>query len=359
MKIYLVGGTVRDELLGLPVKEKDYVVVGATVEEMLRQGYRPVGKDFPVFLHPKTNEEYALARVERKVRPGYTGFDFNASTHVTLEDDLLRRDLTINAIAKTPEGEIIDPFHGQRDLEKKILRHVSPAFIEDPVRILRVARFAARFAHLGFVVAEETNTLMQKMVASGEINALVPERVFKEWDKALTEEHPEVFFHVLDACDALSVLFPEIKKHDAGVQSLAVVSPLLQNSAARFAALLHDKTAVDIQRLCTHYRVPNDYRELALLVATYLPMYRTGEKLSAEELVTLFEKTDAFRRADRFALFLATSAALVPGHLDDFFIARYAAAKQVDVASLIALGYTGSALPAKIREERIKNISAL
>lgn len=214
MKIYLVGGAVRDELLGIPYHEKDWVVVGATAEEMLAKGYRQVGKDFPVFLHPKTNEEYALARTERKVSKGYTGFTFNAAPEVTLEEDLQRRDLTINAIAKAEDGTIIDPFHGREDLQNKILRHVSPAFSEDPVRILRIARFAARYGD--FTIAPETLALMKQMVVSGEVDALVPERVWKEWQRALSEKHPEKFFEVLAACGAMAILFPEISPENAG-----------------------------------------------------------------------------------------------------------------------------------------------
>ena len=207
METYLVGGAVRDQLLGLPVTEKDWVVVGTTPEKMLALGYRPVGKDFPVFLHPKTQEEYALARTERKIKKGYTGFDFYTAEDVTLEDDLKRRDLTINAMAQTPAGEIIDPFGGRRDLQNKLLRHVSPAFSEDPVRILRVARLAARYAHLGFTVADETIMLMRKMVNNGEVDALVAERVWQETAKALQEKSPQIFFTTLRTCGALRKIF--------------------------------------------------------------------------------------------------------------------------------------------------------
>ncbi|MBL8250581.1 MAG: multifunctional CCA tRNA nucleotidyl transferase/2'3'-cyclic phosphodiesterase/2'nucleotidase/phosphatase, partial [Candidatus Competibacter sp.] len=212
MTIYLVGGAVRDELLGLPVKERDWVVVGATPEELLARGFQPVGKDFPVFLHPRTREEYALARTERKTAPGYYGFDIRAGSEVTLEDDLLRRDLTINAMARDGQGRLIDPYHGRRDLEARRLRHVSPAFAEDPVRILRLARFSARYAALGFQVAPETLALMRQMVASGEVDALVPERVWAETVRALGEIRPERFFETLRACGALARIFPEIDR---------------------------------------------------------------------------------------------------------------------------------------------------
>ena len=210
MKTYRVGGCVRDRLLNLTIKDRDWVVVGASPEEMLKQGFKAIGKDFPVFLHPKTKEEYALARTERKTGPGYTGFEFHATADVTLEEDLQRRDLTINALAETDSGEIIDPYHGQQDLHDRILRHVSSAFAEDPVRILRVARFAARYAELGFTVAEETMALMQDMVEQGEVDALVPERVWQEMQKALSEKAPARFIEVLRECGALKKLLPEV-----------------------------------------------------------------------------------------------------------------------------------------------------
>src|SRR5688572_4226390 len=302
MQVYLVGGAVRDELLGRPVSERDWVVVGATPEEMTRLGYTQVGRDFPVFLHPHTHEEHALARLERKTGPGYRGFVTEFSANVTLEEDLARRDLTINAIARTPDGGFVDPFNGRGDLEKRVLRHVSPAFVEDPVRILRVARFAARFAALGFGIAEETATLMRKMVDSGELDALVPERVWQETERALGEPNPEVFFEVLRACGALAVVYPEVdtlfgvpqpeKWHpeiDTGIHTMAVLkiaAQLSPSTAVRFAALTHDlgkgRTPRDqwpkhighemhsvtlVNVLCDRLRIPSEHRELALLVA--------------------------------------------------------------------------------------------
>lgn len=300
MKIYLVGGAVRDQLLGLPVKEKDWVVTGASLQDMLNQGFRQVGKDFPVFLHPSTQEEYALARVERKIGRGYTGFEFDASPTVTLEDDLRRRDLTINAIAQTSQGEIIDPYHGQEDLAKKILRHVSPAFAEDPVRILRVGRFAARF---GFSVAPETLILMKQMVNAGEVDALVPERVWREFERALLEKYPRKFFDVLDACGALPLLFPALQIDNVGIHLLANESiPCV--STIRFAILVHTLSEDAIQTLCARYRIPNEHRELALLVRRYLPAYQKAKTLSAEELLNLLYQLDAFRRQARFNDFL-------------------------------------------------------
>src|SRR5579872_3046193 len=256
MQVYLVGGAVRDRLLGLPARERDWVVVGADPQELERQGYLPVGREFPVFLHPQTREEYALARLERKVGPGYRGFVTQFSPAVTLEEDLKRRDLTINAIAQDAAGTLIDPFGGQRDLEARVLRHVSAAFVEDPVRILRVARFAARFARLGFSVAPETAALMRAMVESDEVSALVPERVWQETERALGEPEPQVFFEVLRACGALAVIFPEIDalygvpqparwhpEIDTGVHTLMALhcaAQLSDSVAVRFATLVHD-----------------------------------------------------------------------------------------------------------------------
>ncbi|HHJ80914.1 MAG TPA: multifunctional CCA addition/repair protein, partial [Candidatus Tenderia electrophaga] len=256
MQIYQVGGAVRDKLLGLPVKDHDWVVVGATPDEMRQQGYRQVGKDFPVFLHPQTHEEYALARTERKTGPGYTGFTFHAAVDVSLEEDLIRRDLTINAIAMAEDGSITDPFNGQRDLQQKVLRHVSPAFSEDPVRILRIARFYARFAPLGFTIADETLSLMQTMVSHGEVDTLVAERVWQESQRALGEQQPRAFFETLRHCGALARIFPELdalfgvpqtEKHhpeiDTGIHTLMVLEQaclLSTEPRVRFAALLHD-----------------------------------------------------------------------------------------------------------------------
>ncbi len=241
MKSYLVGGAVRDQLLGLPITERDWVVLGETPDSMLSQGFRQVGKDFPVFLHPKSQEEYALARTERKTAPGYTGFILHATPEVTLEEDLLRRDLTINAIAMAPDGQLIDPFGGQQDLNNRVFRHISPAFSEDPVRILRIARFAARFKHLGFTIAKETQALMADMVKSGEVDALVPERIWAELFKALKEPSPAAFFHTLRACNALERIIPEInalfgvpqpeKYHpeiDTGIHSLLCIKTILE-----------------------------------------------------------------------------------------------------------------------------------
>ncbi len=339
MEIYLVGGAVRDTLLGIEPKERDWVVVGATPEQLKAQGYKQVGKDFPVFLHPKTHEEYALARTERKTAPGYHGFSMHAAPDVTLEEDLLRRDLTINAIAQTASGQLIDPFNGQQDLADKLLRHVSPAFSEDPVRILRVARFAARFAHLGFTIAPETGELMRDMVNAGEVDALVAERVWTETERALGEKKPARFFEVLRDCGALEKLFPEIErlfgvpqpeKHhpeiDTGLHTLMVLTQaarLSPDTRVRFAALVHDlgkgATPKDqwpkhiaheergvplVEDLCQRLRVPKSYRELAVAVTRYHLHYHRAAELKPATLLKLFGALDAFRRPERFELFI-------------------------------------------------------
>ncbi len=303
MKIFLVGGAVRDRLLKLPVKDRDWVVVGATPEEMLKLGYKSVGKDFPVFLHPKTHEEYALARTERKVSKGYTGFTFHADPNVTLEDDLKRRDLTINAIAETPDGELIDPYNGIADIENKVLRHVSEAFAEDPVRILRVGRFASRFG--GFSVHPDTMKLMQVMVKNGEVDALVPERVWQELQRTLELPYPQRFFEVLRDCGALPILFPEIEPNLQ--QSMEVLQKAAQQEAKAticFAVLTSQLDVDTIKHLCDRVRVPNPYRDLAVLVAKYQDKFAIALELNAEETLTLLENLDVFRRPQRFADFL-------------------------------------------------------
>ena len=335
MEVYLVGGAVRDRLLGRPVHERDWVVVGASPEELERDGFVPVGREFPVFLHPQTHEEYALARLERKVGLGYRGFTTQFSPDVTLEEDLKRRDLTINAMAETPSGEIIDPYGGRQDLEARLLRHVSEAFVEDPVRILRVARFAARYADLGFRVADETLELMKRMTESGEVDALVPERVWQETERALGETRPDVFFETLRGCGALAKIFPEIAalygipqpprwhpEIDTGVHVMLVVRYAAKIGApviVRFAALMHDlgkalsppekwpshrgheEAGVPlIEDLCARLKVPNHYRELAVLNARYHASVHRAAELRPSTLLKLLESVDAFRRPERF-----------------------------------------------------------
>jgi tRNA nucleotidyltransferase (CCA-adding enzyme) len=344
MKVYEVGGAVRDALLGQTIKERDWVVVGSSASELTALGYRPVGKDFPVFLHPVTNEQYALARTERKVGPGYTGFTFDTSAEVTLQQDLARRDLTINAMAKDESGEIIDPWGGQRDLAQRLLRHVSPAFREDPLRVLRVARFAARFRNLDFSVAAETYQLMREIVASGELGALRPERVWQETSKALQEDRPDVYFEVLRECGALAHVFPEIDalfgvpqperwhpEIDTGVHvllALRIAAQISSSETVRFAVLTHDlgkaatpklllprhhgheqRTQPILERLCKRLPVPNRFRELAEHVARYHGLVHRAAELKPQTIMKLIADVDGLRQPDRFEeLLLACEA---------------------------------------------------
>lgn len=400
MEIYLVGGAVRDKLLGRPVKERDYVVVGATPANLLAQGYRPVGKDFPVFLHPQTHEEYALARTERKTGPGYKGFKVYAAPDVTLAEDLQRRDLTINAIAESADGHLFDPFGGRQDLKQGILRHVSPAFIEDPVRILRVARFAARFA---FAVAPETMALMQKMVAAGEVNHLVPERVWKELEQALAEAHPRRFFEVLRACGALARIFPELERlfgipqprryHpeiDTGVHTLKVLeiaACLSPDTQVRFAALTHDlgkgetppsewprhhghgeRSAGLVLTLCQRLRIPKAYQELAIHVARYHDQVHRARELRPGTLLKLLHSIDAFRRPSRFEQFLLACEADARGRAGlenqpypqaHWLRSVFKAAAAVTAQPLVAAGLRGEAIARELQQRRIKVIKQM
>src|SRR5688572_12046752 len=304
MKIYQVGGAVRDELLGLPVKDHDYVVVGATPQDLLKEGYRPVGKDFPVFLHPQTHEEYALARTERKTARGYHGFEFHAAPHVTLEQDLARRDLTINAIARDAEGRILDPHHGVADLKAGVLRHVSPSFAEDPVRILRVARFTARF---GFRIAPETLELMRKMADSGEADALVPERVWQEVARGLMEAKPSRMFGVLRDCGALARIMLEVDalwdEPDAAQSAMRALDDAAQKGAtlpARFGALTRSLAPLAVESLAARLKLPADCRELALLAARHTNAVLDAADAGAEAVLELFNLADAWRRPERF-----------------------------------------------------------
>ncbi len=374
MEIYLVGGAVRDRLLGLPVSEQDWVVVGASPEEMLSLGYIPVGKDFPVFLHPQTKEEYALARTERKTAPGYTGFETCADSSVTLEQDLMRRDLTINAMAETTDGKLIDPYNGSDDLASGVLRHVSSAFAEDPVRVLRIARFAARFAHMGFHVAHSTNALMRNMVANGEIDHLVPERVWAELEKALRTKTPEQFIKVLLGCNALSRLFPEMEiatgKNSHGDIDLPVLKHAVESSGKaeiRFAALICDidngkQAGLDdhsFGTLCERYRIPGAYRELAGMALRQRTTAHRLATLSAEELLDLLSALDAFRREQRFIDFLGVCEA--EARSTNPALRTYQPATLLQQARQVALdvrvdsgGLTGKAIGEKIRAARIE-----
>jgi tRNA nucleotidyltransferase (CCA-adding enzyme) len=401
VKTFLVGGAVRDALLNLPVKDKDWVVVGATPEAMLEQGYQQVGRDFPVFLHPKSREEYALARTERKNGTGYTGFVTWSAPDVTLEQDLQRRDLTINAIARDEEGRLFDPYHGQRDIAERLLRHVSMAFNEDPLRVLRVARFAARFAHLNFRIADETQALMRAMVESGELADLTAERVWKETEKALTTRNPQVYFQVLRDCGALKVLFPEIdnlfgipapaKWHpeiDTGVHTLmtlAMAAALSDSLDVRFATLFHDigKALTPpekwpshhghgpagvplVEALCQRLRVPNAIRDLALVVTEFHDVVHTIERQSAESLVALFDRIDAWRKPQRVEQMALTSEADARGRAGlesmpypqgDYLRRAFAVAQAVPTKAVVEAGFKGIEVREELTRRRIAAVA--
>jgi tRNA nucleotidyltransferase (CCA-adding enzyme) len=353
MQVYLVGGAVRDRLLDYPVRERDWVVVGATAAELLAQGYQQVGKDFPVFLHPNTKEEYALARTERKSGPGYTGFTCNSDPGVTLEEDLLRRDLTINAIAEDADGKLVDPYGGQRDLAAKQLRHVSAAFAEDPLRVLRVARFAARYAHLGFSVAPETLELMRSIVISGELATLPHERLWTEMSKALTETSPDVFFLTLRACDGLTALLPELEPLEQPLQRLAAASKHFADSAPRFAALLCELLPAAVDALCTRLRPPNQHRELASLCARFASALDAPQ--AASTALQLLDATDAWRRAERFDTFLQVCEAVNPNRQEWATPLRTGvqACSSIDTAPWIAAGIKGREIGERINAARL------
>jgi len=413
--IYRVGGAVRDGLLKQPVSDVDYVVVGATIEQMLQLGYKAVGKDFPVFLHPQTKEEYALARTEKKISKGYKGFTFYTSPDITIEQDLYRRDLTINAIAEDNEGLLIDPFSGIKDIQNKQLRHVSDAFAEDPVRILRTARFAARFSPLGFKVAKKTMLLMKKMVNNGEVDALVAERVWKEFESALLEPHAEVFFQVLRDCGALKRLMPEIDKlfgvpqvekwHpevDTGIHTLMVLQQAVQLSEApsrwkkltkeeqvsvRFSALIHDvgkgltskhewpshkkhefNGVPVVKRLTQRLKIPKNIRELALLVTEYHLLYHRIGELKKGTIIKFFNSLDAFRRPRRLDLFLLVCEADSRGRkgFQDTIPEQtalgkkyYNQASQVKVKDIISLGYKKNAISEQLFIKRCESLKKI
>lgn len=401
MQVYLVGGAVRDEQLGIPVSERDWCVVGATPAELANLGYKQVGKDFPVFLHPESGEEYALARTERKTAAGYHGFEFHTSPDVTIEDDLGRRDLTINAIARDPDGNVVDPYHGMDDIDNRVLRHVSDAFAEDPVRILRVARFAARFSSHGFRIAPETMQLMRSMVAVGEVDALVPDRVWKETESALVGNNSRVFFEVLRECGALGVLYPEVdvlfgipqpeKWHpeiDTGLHVMMVLDQAEKLSGdieVRFAALVHDlgkgttprrvwpshagheqRGVKLIRGLMKRLPVPNSCRDLGMLAAEFHTHCHRAYELRADTILRVLESADAFRRTERFEQFLLTCEADARGRKGlelrdypqaDLFRGALAAALDVDSAGIAASNEQGK-IPAAIRKARLAAINA-
>jgi tRNA nucleotidyltransferase (CCA-adding enzyme) len=395
MQIFTVGGAVRDELLGLPVQDRDYVVVGATPEEMLARGFKPVGKDFPVFLHPKTHEEHALARTERKTGQGYQGFSFHAAPEVGLEEDLARRDLTINAIARADDGSLTDPFHGVADIEARVLRHVGPAFIEDPVRILRVARFAARFTD--FSVAPETVELMRQMVVRGEADHLVAERVWQELAKGLMEAKPSRMIYMLRECGALARLLPELDRlfgvpqradfHpeiDTGVHVMMALDHSAQQGyglPVRFAVLLHDlgkgltpatelprhvgheaRSVMLVEELCARLRTPAGCRDLALLVARHHGDIRRGPEMSAATVTKLLENADALRRPHRFRQLLDACACDFHGRLGweekpipspELFLIALDAIRAIDAAAIARSCKDASQIPQRLYDARV------
>ncbi len=403
MQVYLVGGAVRDRLLGRAVGERDWVVVGATPAQLTAQGYTPVGKDFPVFLHPQSKEEYALARQERKIAPGYHGFTTVFSPDVTLEADLKRRDLTINAMAEDTAGHIVDPYGGQRDLADRLLRHVSDAFVEDPVRVLRVARFAARLSDAGFRIAPETAALMARMTSSGEIAALTPERVWRETARALLEPHPEVFFEILRQCGALGVLMPELaalqgvpqpaKWHpevDTFVHimlALAIAAQRQASLAVRYAVLLHDlgKALTPPEQWPAHHghealgldpimkfsqrlRAPNECRELAVLTARHHTLVHRALELRAATIMKLFTETDAFRRPERFMeLLLAcecdargrTGLQSRPYPQAEYLRQAHAAALAANLGPGERAGLVGPQIGAALQERRLAAVTQI
>ena len=401
MQVYLVGGAVRDHLLGRPVKDNDWVVTGATPEDMIKLGYEQVGADFPVFLHPETHEEYALARTERKSGKGYQGFVCDFSSGVTLEDDLLRRDLTINAMAQADDGSIIDPHNGQADLEARLLRHVSPAFQEDPLRVLRVARFAARFADAGFSVAPETLTLMKTMVEAGELEHLVAERVWTETQRALLEDQPAVYFQVLRECGALAAWFPELdalfgvpqpeKYHpeiDCGrhaLLSLEASVPMSSALSVRWAALIHDlgkaltpdsewprhfghekKGVKPIRQLCQRLKCPNDPTSLALLSSEFHTHIHRAFELRPETLLKVFDQLDVWRKPERFEEFLLVCIADARGRTGfedcaypqaDYVREALTEAQKITARDVIAEGVQGPAIRAALAEKRTASLT--
>lgn len=401
MKVYLVGGAVRDQLLGLPVYDKDWVVVGSSPEQMLARGYTAVGKDFPVFLHPNTKQEHALARTERKSGSGYTGFECFFDPSVSLEDDLMRRDLTINAMAEDEFGQLHDPYNGQQDLQDKVLRHVSDAFIEDPLRVLRVARFAAKLAHLGFTVAEETLLLMRRITQSGELEHLTPERVWQEWHKSLSTQDPQVFLSVLRECGALSVVLPELDglfgvpqpeqwhpEVDTGIHTLMVTKQaalLSESTVVRFAAQVHDLgkgitpenewpshkrhcyTGLKlIKKLSQRVKVPNEYRDLALMVCEQHSNIHRAAELRPATILKVLSSFDVWRKPQRLNDILLCCMADSRGRTGfeqiDYpqkalFERAYQAAAQVSTQAIIADGFQGAAIRDELESRRIFAIS--
>jgi len=382
VQIYLVGGAVRDKLLSLPVKDKDFVVVGATPAEMLAQGYQQVGKDFPVFLHPSSKQEYALARTERKSGSGYTGFTCYAAPDVTLEQDLVRRDLTINAMVEDMAGNVIDPLNAKADLDNRVLRHISASFSEDPLRVLRVARFAARFHQLGFIIAEETLTLMQAMTQAGDLAELTPERVWQEVEKTLSAANPEVFFAVLKEIGALAVVLPELdhlftlmrdidnEDKNIGLQALAQLkqtASLSTDLAIRFAALMQqlDNHQISIKALAKRCKVPNEHRDLALQVSAQQENIHNALSLAPTDIISIFDNTDAWRKPERFQQILLTCSSSQARQLAEDYPATQYLTKMLSVACdiavqpIIAAGFRGPEIKQQLTLQRISALTAL
>ena len=380
MQIYLVGGAVRDALLNRKVIERDYVVVGATPEEMLSQGFTQVGKDFPVFLHPKTQEEYALARTERKSGKGYTGFVCDASSSVTLEEDLLRRDLTVNAIAQDNLGNLIDPYGGKKDLENRLLRHVSEAFSEDPLRVFRVARFATRYAYLGFTIATETMALMQSMAQSGELSTLSAERVWQETKRSLLEKTPHVFFTVLNQAHGLNDWFTELERNlDTALETLKTAVDLekVENESVvkdtdtetarlitRFTALLTHLNEEEAKQLCSRLKVQNQVSEIVSLACKFKGFLLNAQN-SPADLLALFNGCDAWRREERFTLLLSAFAPYAQNKGIDWQLQRkrienaLAAANQVNVQDIIATGVKGPEIKDALNRAKLSAIASI
>ena len=354
METWLVGGAVRDQMLGLPVHEKDYVVIGASEAEMLAAGYRSVGRDFPVFLHPETHEQYALARTERKTGPGHQGFVCHAAPDVTLEEDLARRDLTINAMAMSDDGSLVDPFSGQQDLEDRLLRHVSDAFVEDPLRILRLARFLARLSGCGFRVHPETTELVSQMVSEGQLSELAPERILLELDKALMTDNPADFFNYLSETGAAARLWPEIS--DAAVDRLTRLGAA--DPDTRFAALLMGLDARQIRKLCKRLKCTRQRRELSLLLATQLDGWARLDTMGAGDIINFLHHLDALRKQARFEQFCKSADAVSRSNLAPRWLAMAHAARQVRAKDL-APGLTGPAAGRAVRQAQVESIRGL
>ncbi|WP_367236665.1 hypothetical protein [Idiomarina sp.] len=354
LDIYLVGGAVRDQLLGCPVGDKDYVVVGATPDQMLALGYQQVGKDFPVFLHPQTREEYALARTERKQGQGYTGFQVNTDTTITLSQDLERRDLTINAIAEDEHGHLIDPYGGQQDIERKLLRHVSPAFVEDPLRVLRVARFYARFKPLGFTVAQETKNLMKAMARSGELKTLVAERVWREWEKALATDAPAAFIELLVEIDAWSQVMPELTIYPSSMSDLHQITQVTQCPHTRFATLmLRQSDSFEIKLFSKRLRLPNQYKRLAQAVFDNRELLLQPSPLSPAQLMELANAADLWRQPERIEQMAHVRHIARPNISDGCIVSALNQARTIDASSIVARGLKGPEVGQALNEERL------